>query len=167
MSNINVPEAKLDQGKPTLTLVPMQILFDVARIREYGVKKYKDPENWKRVEIERYKNALFRHWIAYLNDPHGVDEESGLPHLWHAACNMAFLCEMEKGQYNMPEKKTTCNINGKDVVIKEDVINLPLSSAEFDTLMKLLGSECIVDAKISDGILKTMQEIQSKNKEDE
>ena len=24
-----------------------------------------------------------------------VDEESGLPHLWHLACNIAFLIEME------------------------------------------------------------------------
>ena len=162
-------DAKFDQGKPTLTLVPMQILFDVARIREYGVKKYKDPENWKRVEIERYKNALFRHWIAYLNDPHGVDEESGLPHLWHAACNMAFLCEMEKGQYDMPEKKTTCNINGKDVVIedtKSNVINLPLTPDQFDILKRRLSeSEWRINLKISD-ILTTMEEIKPENKEE-
>ena len=37
-----------------------------------------------------------RHMMAYLDDPRGVDEESGLPHLWHLACNVAFLCEMEK-----------------------------------------------------------------------
>jgi hypothetical protein len=36
-------------------------------------------------------------FLAYLDDPAGVDEESGLPHLWHLACNIAFLCEMEKG----------------------------------------------------------------------
>lgn len=38
-----------------------------------------------------------RHVVAYLGDPHGVDEESGLPHLWHMACNIAFLIELEKG----------------------------------------------------------------------
>lgn len=36
-----------------------------------------------------------RHMCAYLDDLEGVDEESGLPHLWHLACNVAFLCEME------------------------------------------------------------------------
>ena len=36
-----------------------------------------------------------RHLLAYIDDPKSIDAESGLPHLWHAACNMAFLCEME------------------------------------------------------------------------
>lgn len=90
-------EAKADNGKPRLTLVPRRILFDIARIREYGNQKYHDPDNWKTVEPERYRDAMFRHMCAYLDDPDGVDEESGLPHLWHLACNVAFLCEMEKG----------------------------------------------------------------------
>ena len=91
-------EAKADTGKPRLTLVPRRILYDIARIREYGNRKYGDPENWKTVETERYRDAAFRHFMAYLDDPHGVDEESGLPHLWHLACNIAFLCEMEDNE---------------------------------------------------------------------
>lgn len=91
-------EAKADAGKPRLTLVPRRILYDIARIREYGNRKYGDPENWKTVETERYRDAAFRHFMAYLDDPHGVDEESGLPHLWHLACNIAFLCEMEDNE---------------------------------------------------------------------
>ena len=87
--------AKADAGKPQLTLVPRQILFDIARVREYGTEKYGDPDNWKQVEIQRYKDAAFRHFMAYLDDPQGNDEESGLSHLAHLACNIAFLCEME------------------------------------------------------------------------
>lgn len=26
----------------------------------------------------------------------GKDEDSGLPHLWHIACNVAFLLELDK-----------------------------------------------------------------------
>ena len=88
-------DAKADEGKPRLTLVPMQIIWDIAAVREYGTKKYGDPDNWKRVEIERYRDAAFRHFLRYLRDPHGVDEESGLPHLWHLVTNCAFLCELE------------------------------------------------------------------------
>lgn len=91
-------KAKADAGKPRLTLVPMQMLYDIARVRMYGNEKYPEggPDNWKQVEIQRYRDAAFRHFIAYLNDPKGVDEESGLSHLSHLACNIAFLCEMEK-----------------------------------------------------------------------
>lgn len=88
--------AKADKGKPRLSLVPTEIINCIARVREYGVTKYVDVDNWKRVEVERYRDALFRHLIAYINDPKSVDEESGLPHLWHCATNCAFLCELEK-----------------------------------------------------------------------
>lgn len=87
--------AKADAGKPQITLVPRRIIWDIAAIRMYGNQKYGDPENWRQVEPQRYKDALMRHLLKYLDDPTGVDEESGLPHLWHAACNIAFLCEME------------------------------------------------------------------------
>lgn len=92
--------AKADAGKLQLTLVPMQIVKDIARVRMYGVQKYRDPDNWKRVEPERYRDALMRHLIAYTEDPASVDEESGLPHLWHAACNIAFLCAMEEEHHD-------------------------------------------------------------------
>ena len=88
--------AKADVGKPRLSLVPRKIIWDIAAVREYGNKKYGDPNNWKKVEPERYRDAAYRHFMRYLDDPTGVDEESGLPHLWHLACNIAFLCEMEE-----------------------------------------------------------------------
>lgn len=88
-------EAKADAGKPQLSLVPMQILNAIARVREYGNRKYGDPENWKTVAPSRYRDAMLRHAVAYIQDPNGVDKESGLPHLWHLACNVSFLVEME------------------------------------------------------------------------
>lgn len=87
-------EAKHDQGKLRPTLVPVTLMYAVASIREYGCKKYKDPENWRQVEPQRYRDALYRHWLAYLSGEK-YDEESGYPHLWHLACNAAFLIEME------------------------------------------------------------------------
>lgn len=92
--------AKADEGKPRLTLVPQELIYAVAQIREYGNRKYGDPENWRTVEPQRYRDAAFRHLLAYLAEPHGRDEESGLPHLWHLACNVAFLCSLEDANGN-------------------------------------------------------------------
>lgn len=89
--------AKADAGKPRPTLVPVSLIEAVTAIREYGCKKYHDPENWRQVEPQRYRDALYRHWLAYLRGEK-TDPESGLPHLWHMACNLAFLIEME-GDY--------------------------------------------------------------------
>ncbi len=92
----NDQSIKADAGKLRLTLVPRKIIKAIAIIREYGVNKYGKSESWKKVEPDRYKDAAFRHFLAYLDDPVGVDEESGLPHLWHLACNIAFLCELDE-----------------------------------------------------------------------
>ena len=87
--------AKTDAGKIRPTLVPPALIEAVAAVREYGCSKYHDPDNWRRVEPQRYRDALYRHWLAYLKNPEACDPESGLPHLWHLACNAAFLIEME------------------------------------------------------------------------
>lgn len=86
---------KHDAGKIRLSLAPRKVIWDIAKVRMYGTDKYGDPENWKTVEPERYRDAAFRHFLRYLDDPEGMDKESGLPHLWHLACNIAFLCELE------------------------------------------------------------------------
>lgn len=93
----NSQDAKQDAGKPRLTLVPMSIVWDIAKVREYGCKKYPDGgvDNWRQVAPERYREAAFRHFLRYLDDPQGVDEESGLPHRWHLETNLAFLAALE------------------------------------------------------------------------
>ena len=93
---MNDQTIKADTGKPKIHLVPANIITAIARIREYGNNKYPDggPDNWKYVEPERYIDAAFRHLIACKNNIWATDPESGYPHLWHLACNVAFLCEM-------------------------------------------------------------------------
>ena len=91
---MNDQEVKADAGKIRPTLVPVSLIRAVAAVREYGCEKYHDPDNWKKVEPQRYKDALCRHLLAYL-DGEERDQESGLPALWHCACNLAFLIELE------------------------------------------------------------------------
>lgn len=101
---------KADKGKLQLTLVPRQMIREVAKVRMYGIEKYPETgkEGWRTIEVERIRDAAFRHFLAYLDDPHGKDEESGLSHLSHLACNISFLCELEGGEEPeiLPKKKT-------------------------------------------------------------
>lgn len=90
--------AKADDGKVRPTLVPAGLIEAVAAVREYGCRKYHDPENWRKVAAHRYRDALYRHWLAYLKGEI-KDLESGLPHLWHIATNAAFLIELERDEH--------------------------------------------------------------------
>ena len=92
----NDQTAKADAGKPQLTLVPRKIIWAIARVRMYGVNvKYPETgrDGWKTIDKERIQDAMFRHMLKYLENPEAVDEDSGLPHIYHALCNLSFLAE--------------------------------------------------------------------------
>ena len=78
---------KADNGKLRLTLVPTELIRAVATVRMYGIGKYPEggPDNWKRVEPERYWDAMYRHLLACVDDPANVDTESA---------ELAFLTEV-------------------------------------------------------------------------
>lgn len=82
---------KYDQNKLDYTLIPFWALHDVVRVLEHGVKKYRR-DNWQRVERprRRYLAAAFRH-LSAVSDGEWLDQDSGLPHVAHAACNCLFL----------------------------------------------------------------------------
>lgn len=91
-------EGKDYAGKLRPTLVPTEAIRAIANVREYGATKYASDENWKVVPVEYYRDALYRHLLAYLDDPQAKDKESGLPHMWHLLTNAAFLTALETGQ---------------------------------------------------------------------
>lgn len=80
--------------------MPSAVIWAIAYIREYGNAKYNSPYNWQSVESDRYVEALLRHVELFRENPLGYDEESGLPHLWHVACNVAFLCDFYQDIFN-------------------------------------------------------------------
>lgn len=91
-----IPEndGKDDSGKPILSRVPPEINWAIERVREYGCRKYPE-DSWKDVEPQRYWEAALRHMLAAWKDYRAVDPESGLPHIWHVACNIAFIISLE------------------------------------------------------------------------
>lgn len=94
---------KYDDNKPMLAQFykhfsnAYNALVEVAT---YGFKKYnedlKDP-NWKKISIDRYEDALFRHFSSYLTG-NKIDKESGKEHLAHIIWNACVLYELNKGK---------------------------------------------------------------------
>lgn len=86
--------AKRDAGKPRVGLMLADFsnaLRSVAEVSTFGAQKYA-PSSWLTVPDaeERYWDAVGRHLLA----AQGVDEESGLPHLAHAAWGLLALLEL-------------------------------------------------------------------------
>ena len=98
--------AKADANKIRLTMIPTKALWAAGAIYEYGRTKYpSSPDNWKDVSIERYRDAAFRHFLAYLDHPDGNDEESGLPILWHFLWNAITLTALQETDYEFKDGK--------------------------------------------------------------
>ncbi len=90
---------KSDGGKLKWTLLPWCALSEIVEVLMFGANKY-GPSNWQLVEPERYKEALTRHWVAYLEGEKS-DPDTGKSHLAHIGCNVLFLLWMElKGKIN-------------------------------------------------------------------
>ena len=89
---------KYDNGKLQMSLIDPIFIEELAEVLTFGANKY-GPNNWQEVEEapRRYKDALLRHIVAYLKGE-VLDQESGLDHLAHAACNVMFLMYLERNK---------------------------------------------------------------------
>lgn len=86
---------KKDSGKPGMDLLPYDGLVEVAKVLDFGAKKY-SPGNWaKGIDLSRLIAAAERH-IGELKEGRDLDPESGLGHAAHAACSLLFIIWMLK-----------------------------------------------------------------------
>lgn len=98
---------KHDGGKNMVTLVEPRFIAGVGQVLTFGAQKY-DRNNWKELdssELYRYKDALMRHLLVYL-DGELIDPESGLSHLHHIGCNTMFLDWFENN--TLKEDRNKC-----------------------------------------------------------
>ncbi len=88
---------KFDENKPRPSLTYLSFLSALSEVRQYGIDKYGDSEDWRNTDNynERYIDACLRHIYKYIEGEDN-DPESGLPHLSHAATNLMFLIEGDK-----------------------------------------------------------------------
>lgn len=78
---------KKDDGKYDPTMLSLEMLETVSRVRTFGAKKY-SRNNWKKgFKITRSLAAALRHIYSYLNGEDN-DPESGITHLGHAICSL-------------------------------------------------------------------------------
>lgn len=94
---------KHDESKRRMDLIPTSLGSAVARVLEFGANKYGD-NNWRKgLKWGRVYAALQRH-LADFWSGNDLDSESGLPHLYHAACNIAFLIEFYEKRKDLDDR---------------------------------------------------------------
>lgn len=85
---------KFDDDKPRYDLIPPEIEEAIAKVLTFGAAKYGD-RNWELgMRWGRPYAALRRHMAAWWSGE-DTDPETGMSHLWHAACCIAFLTAFE------------------------------------------------------------------------
>ncbi len=90
--NLKTGGVKKDESKRRMDLIPVSTLNALSSVLQFGAQKYGD-NNWRQgLAWSRVYAALQRHLVDFW-DGQDLDLESGLPHLHHAACNIAFLIE--------------------------------------------------------------------------
>lgn len=88
---------KYDEDKLQYSLIPSYALEQVAKNLTVGLKKYKERDNWKKVQgaEQRYLDALYRHLEAHRRGEL-YDADSSVPDMLHMAAvavNAMFLLE--------------------------------------------------------------------------
>jgi hypothetical protein len=94
---------KFDQEKPPVQLLDPLALEGVARVLDFGAKKYA-AHNWRGgLSYSRLLGAALRHIFAIIRGEDN-DPESGLPHVDHLGCCWMFLSNMMKTRPDMDDR---------------------------------------------------------------
>lgn len=85
---------KDDGGKARHDLLPPELSESVAKVLAFGAHKYGE-RNWEKgMKWGRPFAACMRHLWAWWRGER-ADPETGMSHLWHAGCCIAFLIAYE------------------------------------------------------------------------
>lgn len=104
-SEVQGDHLKKDFGKIRLDLLPFEALEDVARVLEFGAKKY-HVDAWREgMAWRRLLAACLRHLFAWSRGQN-LDPETGLSHLAHAACCLLFLISYKRTGAGVDDRYT-------------------------------------------------------------
>ena len=100
---------KYDEGKAPIHLVPVDAIKEIAMVLGFGAEKY-GANNWRddidSTEWSRTYSSLQRHLMSFWNGE-DLDQESGFPHLHHAATQLIILMEQYNKAKNMDDRYIT------------------------------------------------------------
>jgi len=86
---------KHDDDKLRMDLIPVDALIGLSQALAHGAKEY-TPYNWaKGIKWSKIYAAVLRHLTAWYQGE-DIDPDSGLLHIDHALCNLAFLSTYSK-----------------------------------------------------------------------
>jgi hypothetical protein len=114
------PKSAYGITKPPLHLIPSPALCRVSMVMKLGAQKY-GAYNWRAESVAAtvYVSAAQRHIAAWL-DGEGIDEESGQPHIAHAAaCLLILLDAQDNGK--MVDDRPPAAVTGqliRDLAVK-------------------------------------------------
>jgi hypothetical protein len=130
--------SKYDEEKVPVDLLPPDPLWEVARVLEFGARKY-DGWNWyKGIKYTRLYAAALRHmwqWFRGYNN----DIESGLSHLAHACCCMLFLLQQiiedrseldNRPPFNTKNPEAGVSVDGK---VRPSIETQPDNAGDIET----------------------------------
>lgn len=116
--------ARYNADKVQWGLLPMEALEGCIRVFEFGAKKY-SIGNWEKgMSWRAVYESLQRHLAAWQKGEE-LDDDSGLPHIDHAMCNLIMLTQYRKTYTEgddrvstLLNRKVTPSMTGDDIGIQ-------------------------------------------------
>ena len=94
---------KFDEGKPPISLVVSEAVWEEAKVMGFGEKKY-GTWNWtKGLSIIRLLSAAMRH-ILQFSMGQDTDDETGISHLAHARCCLGMAIWMKNHRPELDDR---------------------------------------------------------------
>lgn len=132
-----------DKGKLRLDLITPEMAVAQAAVLTYGAEKYGD-NNWEQgMDWNKLFGSALRHlWKWWAGED--LDSESGLPHLWHAYCNVGFLLTYRERKAGRDNRDGRCTYPWSDPVGISAAVERALESVLQDEQSTNFGTEVAV-----------------------